>query len=251
MLGRLVEVTDQISNAYESYEFSKFFQILQSFCVVDLSNFYLDIAKDRLYVSSKSQFRRRSCQFVMSKVVENLAVLISPVLCHMAEDIWQNIPYPTQEKSVFQRGWPIFSQSWKNENLNKHIANLRNLRVEINKAIEGCRNKQIIGAALETAVNYLPENKEVQDSLTWLKNVGNEDVDLFRDWLIVSNFQVVLKMVENSLIIDNNKLGKIQILKAHGQKCDRCWHYQSETFIGINNTKLCKRCSKIINPQLT
>ena len=82
MLGRLVEVTDQISNAYENYEFSKFFQILQGFCVVDLSNFYLDIAKDRLYVSSKSQFRRRSCQFVMSKIVETLAVLISPVLCH-------------------------------------------------------------------------------------------------------------------------------------------------------------------------
>jgi len=86
---------------------------LQSFCVVDLSNFYLDIAKDRLYVSSKSHFRRRACQCVMSIVVENLAVLISPVLCHMAEDIRQNIPYSTEEKSVFQRGWPIFPQSWK------------------------------------------------------------------------------------------------------------------------------------------
>ena len=74
----------------------------------------------------------------MSKVVENLAVLISPVLCHMAEDIWQNIPYSTKEKSVFERGWPIFSQSWKNKILNEHITNLRNLRVEINKAIEGC-----------------------------------------------------------------------------------------------------------------
>ncbi len=247
MLGRLVEVTDEITNAYENYEFSKFFQILQSFCVVDLSNFYLDIAKDRLYVSSKSQFRRRSCQFVMSKVVENLAVLISPVLCHMAEDIWQNIPYSTKEKSVFQRGWPIFSQSWKNQILNEHIANLRNLRVEINKAIEGCRNKQIIGAALETEVNYLPEDKILKDSLTWLKEFGNQDVDLFRDWLIVSNFQVVSDLVENSLIIDNNALGKIQILKAQGQKCDRCWHYQKETFIGIQNTKLCKRCSNIIN----
>ena len=247
MLGRLVEVTDQISNAYENYEFSKFFQILQSFCVVDLSNFYLDIAKDRLYVSSKSQFRRRSCQFVMSKVVENLAVLISPVLCHMAEDIWQNIPYSTKEKSVFQRGWPIFSQSWKNQILNEHIANLRNLRVEINKAIEGCRNKQIIGAALETEVNYLPEDKALKDSLTWLKEFGNQDVDLFRDWLIVSNFQVVSDLVENSLIIDNNALGRIQINKAQGQKCDRCWHYQKETFNGIQNTKLCKRCSNIIN----
>jgi len=77
-----------------------------------------------LYVSSKSQFRRRSCQFVMSKIVENLAVLISPVLCHMAEDIWQNIPYSTKEKSVFQKGWPILSQSWKNESLDKHISNL-------------------------------------------------------------------------------------------------------------------------------
>ncbi len=247
MLGRLVEVTDQISNAYENYEFSKFFQILQSFCVVDLSNFYLDIAKDRLYVSSKSQFRRRSCQFVMSKVVENLAVVISPVLCHMAEDIWQNIPYSTKEKSVFQRGWPIFSKSWKNESINGHIANLRNLRVEINKAIEGCRNKQIIGAALETEVNYLPEDKVVKDSLTWLKKFGNEDVDLFRDWLIVSNFQVVSDLVENSLTIDNNEFGKIQILKAQGQKCDRCWHYQKEIFRGIQNTKLCKRCSNIIN----
>ena len=125
------------------------------------------------------------------------------------------------------------------------------MRVEINKAIEGCRNKQIIGAALETEVNYLPEDKVVKNSLTWLKRFGNEDVDLFRDWLIVSNFQVVSDLAASSLTIDNNELGKIQILKAHGQKCDRCWHYQKETFGGIQNTKLCKRCSNIINLEFT
>ena len=165
----------------------------------------------------------------------------------MAEDIWQNIPYETKEISVFQRGWPTFSHSWKNQSLNDHIANLRNLRVEINKAIEVCRNKQIIGAALETEVKYLPEDKSVKESLNWLKKFGNEDVDLFRDWLIVSNFEVISDLVENSLITDNNELGKIQILKAHGQKCDRCWHYQNKTFSGIHNTRLCKRCSSIIN----
>jgi isoleucyl-tRNA synthetase len=125
------------------------------------------------------------------------------------------------------------------------------LRVEINKAIEGCRNKQIIGAALETEVNYLPKDKFVKDSLTWLKEFGNQDVDLYSDWLIVSNFKMVSELVENSLIIDDNALGKIQIVKAHGQKCDRCWHYQEETFNGIQNTKLCKRCSKIINLEFT
>ncbi len=102
---------------------------------------------------------------------------------------------------------------------------------------------------METEVNYLPEDKALKDSLTWLKEFGNKEVDLFRDWLIVSNFQVVSDLVENSLIIDNNALGKIQINKAQGQKCDRCWHYQKETFNGIQNTKLCKRCSNIINSE--
>ncbi len=247
MLNRLVDVSDQITIAYENYEFSKFFQILQSFCVVDLSNFYLDIAKDRLYVSAKSQLRRRSCQFVMSKIVENLAVLISPVLCHMAEDIWQNIPYSIKEKSVFQRGWPNFPESWINPELDEHISNLRKLRVEINKAIEGCRTQQIIGAALETEVNYLPENEIVKNSLTWLEKFGDKDVDLYSDWLIVSKFNIVNSLSKDCLIIDNNELGKIQILKARGQKCDRCWHYQNMTVKGIEGTKLCKRCANIIN----
>ena len=63
----------------------------------------------------------------------------------------------------------------------------------------------------------------------------------------MSNFQVVSDLVDNSLSIDNNALGKIQIIKAHGQKCDRCWHYEKETFSGSQNTKLCKRCLNIIN----
>ena len=67
----------------------------------------------------------------------------------------------------------------------------------------------------------------------------------------MSNFQVVSDLKENSLIIEKNTLGKIQIIKAHGQKCDRCWHYQEETFNGIQNTKLCKRCSNIINLEFT
>ena len=168
----------------------------------------------------------------------------------MAEDIWQNIPYPTKEKSVFQRGWPTYPSLWCNEELNEHILNLRNLRVEVNKAIEGCRNKQIIGAALETEVNYLPENNIIKDSLLWLEKFGNKEVDEYRDWLIVSNFKIVSNLVEGSLITDKNKFGKIQILKAQGIKCDRCWHYQIETVSGIQNTKLCKRCSDIINLEL-
>ena len=246
MLHRLVEVIDQITSAYENYEFSKFFQILQSFCVVDLSNFYLDIAKDRLYVSSPNQFRRRSCQFVLSKIIENLAVLISPVLCHMAEDIWQNLPYKVQEKSVFQRGWPSRSSDWKSLDLESKISNLRKLRVEINKVIEGCRNQQKVGAALETEIMFLPKDKKLKEALIWLNSSGNPEVDCYSDWLIVSNFLLIESPLEESLLTVHNDFGTIQIQKAKGIKCDRCWHFQEFTFKGMQNTNLCKRCSEII-----
>ena len=246
MLHRLGEVIDQITSAYENYEFSKFFQILQSFCVVDLSNFYLDIAKDRLYVSSPNQFRRRSCQFVLSKIIENLAVLISPVLCHMAEDIWQNLPYHVQEKSVFQRGWPSIPAEWKNLDIESKMSNLRKLRVEINKVIEGCRNHQKVGAALETEIMFLPKDKKLKEALIWLNSSGNPEVDCYSDWLIVSNFLLIDNPFEESLLTVHNEFGTIQIQKAKGIKCDRCWHFQEFTLKGKQNTNLCKRCAEII-----
>ena len=110
MLQRTAEVMDEITAAFETYEFFRFFQLLQNFCVTDLSNFYLDIAKDRLYVSAPADHRRRSCQTVMALVIERLAGLISPVLCHMAEDIWQNLPYTVEETSVSNAGGPPFQK---------------------------------------------------------------------------------------------------------------------------------------------
>lgn len=95
MLHRMTEVFTEVTEAFESFQFFRFFQVVQNFCVVDVSNFYLDIAKDRLYISAPDSFRRRSCQTVLSVALENLARAIAPVLCHMAEDIWQYLPYST------------------------------------------------------------------------------------------------------------------------------------------------------------
>ena len=247
MLHRLVEILEQVTLAYENYEFSKFFQLLQTFCVVDLSNFYLDIAKDRLYVSRADHFRRKSCQFVLSQIVENLAIFISPVLCHMAEDIWQNIPYQTNEKSVFQRGWPKLNNSWKNYNLDNNVCILRKLRVEVNKAIEGCRNQQKIGSALEAGIRFIPENEEVKNALKWLDEQGNKEVDIFRDWLIVSKFDIVEDISKEELFSLEGEFGKVQVIRAKGYKCDRCWHYQQDILNMSNNTRLCKRCSQVLS----
>ena len=86
----------------------------------------------------------------------------------------------------------------------------------------------------------------MKNSLDWLKNYGNQEVDIYSDWLIVSNFKVVDELLDQSLLIENTEYGMIQILKAKGMKCDRCWHYQEDIVEGVKNTNLCKRCAEII-----
>ena len=152
MLQRSAEVMDDINAAFENFEFYRFFQLLQNYCVSYLSNFYLDIAKDRLYVSAPDDRRRRSCQTVMALIIERLAGLIAPVLCHMAEDIWQNLPYSVAHTSVFQNGWPSVPADWRDPALTAPVQQLRQLRTAVNKVLEDCRNQQELGASLEAAV---------------------------------------------------------------------------------------------------
>jgi len=165
MLHRMGEVFAQITEAFESYQFFRFFQTVQNFCVVDLSNFYLDIAKDRLYISGENGKRRRSCQTVLAIAVENLARAIAPVLSHMAEDIWQNLPYQTPHESVFQAGWLVTEPYWHNPPLAEKWTKLRQIRTEVNKVLEGARNAKAIGSALEAKVLLYVADAQLRELL--------------------------------------------------------------------------------------
>ena len=163
MLHRMTEVFAEIKDAFDSFQFFRFFQTVQNFCVVDLSNFYLDIAKDRLYISAENAYRRRSCQTVIAIAVENLARAIAPVLCHLAEDIWQYLPYPTPYKSVFEAGWVQLDEKWVNPELGKSWEYLRQVRGEVNKVLELARSEKAIGAPLEAKVLlYVPDDEKRQ-----------------------------------------------------------------------------------------
>lgn len=158
MLHRMGEVFAEVKDAFDNFQFSRFFQTVQNFCTVDLSNFYLDIAKDRLYISATDAHRRRSCQTVIAIAVENLAKAIAPVLCHMAEDIWQYIPYPTSHKSVFESGWVELDAKWHNPELATRWQYLRQVRGEVNKVLEQARIQKTIGSSLEAKVLlYVPD----------------------------------------------------------------------------------------------
>ena len=246
MLQRTAEVMDEITTAFESYEFFRFFQLLQNFCVTDLSNFYLDIAKDRLYVNAPADRRRRSCQTVMALIIERLAGLIAPVLCHMAEDIWQNLPYPVVETSVFQRGWPTVPEEWRNDALSAPVQELRDLRAAVNRVLEECRSRQELGASLESAVRIEARSPELRSALEWLRDNGDAEVDGLRDWLLVSQLQLGGEPWAEVLASQDDATSLIEVTRARGTKCDRCWHYEGDVGRHAEHATVCGRCVGIL-----
>jgi isoleucyl-tRNA synthetase len=264
MLQRTAKLIDAVSADFERYEFYRFFQALQNYCVVDLSNFYFDIAKDRLYVSGAADFRRRSCQTVLSLVVERLAGLIAPVLCHMAEDIWQNLPYAVAERSVFERGWPVVPAEWK-EALSvaekTAIKDVRDvLRPTVNRLLESCRRAQVgithpqgdaIGSSLEVQIQLEPGEPDASVSLHNLQTVlaasPCPDVDNLADWLLVSAMRVGGEAPSGVLAQSEEAGLNVRIARADGAKCERCWHFEDDIGSHAHHPTLCGRCVAVLD----
>ena len=112
ILGQLSDVVKEVEKAYEDYQFYRANQAIAQFTNIDLSSFYLDISKDRLYISKYDDFRRRACQTVIQQLLEQLTIAISPIVPHLAEDVWLNIPYEKTEISIFQKGWVTSKNSY-------------------------------------------------------------------------------------------------------------------------------------------
>jgi isoleucyl-tRNA synthetase len=258
MLAKTDSLIERVSKDFERYEFFLFFQLLQNYCVVDLSNVYLDIAKDRLYVSGANDFRRRSCQTVLHVVVERLAGLIAPVLCHMAEDIWQNLPYPVAERSVFERGWPAMPQEWR-EATKEALGSpaeaaamqpVLELRNQVNRLLEGCRSRGELGASLEARVQLQLDEGEaasaLRSSLETLRTRGHQDVDKLEDWLLVSAVERDGESLQPVLAEASLDGVTVRIARAEGSKCERCWHYSTDLATHLNHPTLCGRCVGVL-----
>jgi isoleucyl-tRNA synthetase len=249
MLHRMTEVFTEIDEAFQSYQFFRFFQTVQNFCVVDLSNFYLDIAKDRFYISAADSPRRRSCQTVLAIAIENLARAIAPVLSHMAEDIWQNLPYSINHKSVFESGWVQMEDQWKQPDLTETWSQLRSIRQEVNKVLEQARTAKEIGSSLEgKALLYVPD-EDLRQKLTAMNPAdaiapGSLHVDELRYLFLVSQVEMLdsaEKLKGMKFSSESDSLG-VGIVDAEGEKCDRCWNYS--TFVGKDSEHpaICERC---------
>ena len=253
MLHRMTEVFDEIQDSFETYQFFRFFQTAQNFCAVDLSNFYLDIAKDRLYISSPDAERRRSCQTVLAIALENLAKSIAPVLSHMAEDIWQYLPYKTPHKSVFEAGWVKLEDQWRNPELAQKWEKLRDIRGEANKVLEQARTDKAIGSSLEAKLLLFvadPALRSVLQSLNPSDSLSGNRVDELRYLFITSQVELLESsdLTEAKYTAQTDALG-IGVVKADGEKCDRCWNYSLQVGKSSLHPLLCERCVPAIDGQ--
>ena len=252
MLHRMTEVFADVTDAFETYQFFRFFQTIQNFCVVDLSNFYLDAAKDRLYISTKNALRRRSCQTVLAVAIENLAKAIAPVLSHLAEDIWQYLPYETPYQSVFESGWVKLEDSWKQPHLAETWEQLRDIRQEVNKVLEQARVAKAIGSSLEAKVLlYVPDLtlKQKLQAMNPTDSLSSNGVDELRYLFLTSQVELLEtpdRLTDSKFQSQSDALG-IGVVDAEGRKCDRCWNYSIHVGESVVHPLLCERCVEAID----
>ncbi len=237
-LHKLNTLIANVTEAFDNYEFYKYFQHLQNFAAADLSSFYLDIVKDRLYTAGKKSLSRRACQTVLYEISQALTRMLAPVMPHQAEDIWQNTPEKQQDglESILLSDWPMTNAKWVNEKLEAEFSKILKLREIVSKAIEPLRADKLVGSSLEVAVHIQGGDEAL------LKKYADELSNIF----ITSQAYLTDKKPAHVLNEYKEDDYTIYVTNAEGEKCDRCWKYRKLIDIGEHG-KICKDCVNAIN----
>ena len=232
-LHKLNQLITTVTEAFENYEFYKYFQNLQNFAAVDLSSFYLDIVKDRLYTAGKKSLSRRACQTVLYETLQTLVRILVPVMPHQAEDIWMNMPDCQKGglESVLLTDWPANHPEWHNEKLEQDFTKILKAREVVSRAIEPLRADKKVGSALEVSVYVNVKDNEI------LKANEKDLADIF----IVSQAYITDKKPENVMNEYREDDYVVWVAAAEGEKCARCWKYRT-----LDQEGICKDCSDAI-----
>ena len=173
-LHKLNQLIETVTVAFENYEFYKYFQNLQNFAAVDLSSFYLDIVKDRLYTAGKKSLSRRACQTVLYETLQTLVRVLVPVMPHQAEDIWMSIPECQKDvESALLTDWPKVHDEWNNTKLEEDFSKILKSREVVSRAIEPLRAEKQVGSSLEVSVYVSVKDNNV------LKNNEKDLADIY------------------------------------------------------------------------
>ncbi|QCX32555.1 isoleucine--tRNA ligase [Caloramator sp. E03] len=239
-LLKLQHLIKEVTEAYDRYEFHIMYHAIHNFCVVDMSNFYLDIIKDRLYTFKADSKERRAAQTVMYTILKALVKMISPILSFTAEEIWSSMPHDSKDKyeSVFLSDWPEVLEKYVDKELENRWDNILDIRTEVSKALEIARANKVIGHSLNAKVDIYAEGETYE----FLKEVGNYLETVF----IVSKVELhkgVNNLPEGTYLSEQNKDLAVFVSQAPGQKCERCWTYSETVGQNPEHPTICAKCA--------
>ena len=236
ILHRFNILREKILTAYENYEFHVFYHSFSNFCIIELSAFYLDIIKDRLYTYPAKSRERRSAQTALHILLMGMVRLIAPILSFTAEEVWNHLPKNSvDEESVHMSQFLDPENVSFDENLVKKWEFLVELKGEVSKALETSRRDKIIGHSLDSIVKLeLPDNFKAI--------VKNDELKYI---FIVSEVVLVDSIGSEEKIFESDSLQGVKVFsEMHpGKKCERCWHYfEPDVKEGKANGEICSRC---------
>ena len=225
----------EVSAAYESYDFHVLYHAIHNFCSVEMSSYYLDILKDRLYAYKADSFERRSAQTAMYEIMLDLVVMIAPVLSFTMEEVWQFMKKPaSMPESVFMMPWPECKEEYIDEALESKWDNFIEIRSEITRVLEGARRAKTIGHSLDAKV----ELHATGEALAILRSVEGDLATL----LIVSQAKLVEGLAGGVEATGREDL-KVTVQAAEGEKCERCWIYSDTVGKDAEHPTVCARCA--------
>ncbi|WP_144548916.1 isoleucine--tRNA ligase [Bacillus sp. X1(2014)] len=242
MLVKLNNLIKNVRNAYENYEFAGIYHAINNFCTLDLSSFYLDFAKDVLYIEATNNHERRAIQTVLYESLLALTKLVSPILSHTADEVWKFIPAVTEE-SVQLTDLPEYQELKNAQGLEEKWTEFMKLRDDVLKALEEARNQKVIGKSLTAKVTLYVNEK----SKALLDSIEENMKQLF----IISGFEVAgayEDAPENAVKLET---AAIVITKAEGETCERCWIVTPEVGQDPEHPTLCPRCAEVVKANYT
>ncbi|MBN1521247.1 MAG: isoleucine--tRNA ligase [Candidatus Aureabacteria bacterium] len=232
ILSRYAALLEDSREFYDNYEFHRVYRSIYQFCTVDLSSFYLDIMKNKLYTDYFDSPERRSAQTAMHIMAEGLCKIISPLLPFTADEIWEHFQKNENPESVHLAQWPEFFMTKDVANLEDKYVRLIDVRNVVLVRLEEARNKKLIGSALEAKVSIAAGDEELYRLLQ------QTDPQELRELLIVSG--VELSMAEKGSPLS------VAVSKADGKKCVRCWQYKTSVGTSSVHKDICTECMDVV-----
>jgi len=237
-LARLIE---RVRRAYLDYEFHLVFHRLHQFCAVEMSAIYLDILKDRLYISRPESLARRSAQSSLYEILRDLTRLMAPILSFTAEEIWTHLPDPLKEDSVHLASFPEPAPGLPDEALLSKYEFLLQVRDEINRGLEEARKAKVLTTAQEAKVVLGFEDPELRQRLS-------QSAAELKTLSQVAQLEVIPPEALPDRAVPAQEIPGLMVLvdKAPGQKCARCWFTSPTVGEDANHPLICHRCRKIL-----